>query len=178
MAMLWQNAQDDSWLQIALDREPVTLGPSIDAVDRDALRALNDSVALYPHVAGAGAVQWLLLAPLDAGVVVNDQALATGVRLIADRDAIRLPGQSELYFSAERLARIETYSGNDPVYCPRCKIAIAEGDAAVCCPQCAVWHHEDVGNDRTCWTYANTCALCDQPSALDRPEYQWTPGSL
>ena len=45
------------------------------------------------------------------------------------------------------------------------------------CPRCRVWHHHsDTGE--SCWRYADTCALCDQPTDLDRAEFAWTPGDL
>ena len=61
------------------------------------------------------------------------------------------------------------------VFCARCKKRIPAGAPAVKCPQCGAWHHSS--DDLPCWTYAETCAFCDQPTALDA-DYRFTPEDL
>ena len=104
--------------------------------------------------------------------------LENGIRILADRDAIRVPGLPTMYYSTERLAQIEAFPNTEHVFCPRCKLIISEGDSAVCCPQCGVWHHERVPEDKNCWSYAETCALCDQSTDLDSASFRWTPDRL
>ena len=45
--------------------------------------------------------------------------------VLADRDAIRVANLSPMYYSTERLARIEPFPNEENVFCPRCKSLIA-----------------------------------------------------
>ena len=88
---------------------------------------------------------WLLLAH-GPGVTVNAEPLISGLRVLADRDEIRI-GRSRLYFSAERCARVERFTGSSrPVHCPRCDAPIAAGELVVRCPgaSCGLLHHHAV----------------------------------
>ncbi len=178
MATLWQIESDNTWTQSELHDGPVLIGDTITPVSTGSLHEHRSSVLLFPSETDAGSALWSLLAPPEAGVRLNNSPLENGMRLISDRDSIRVPGQSMLFFSAERLARIEAFPGTADIYCARCKLLLSKGDPAVRCPQCGVWHHECADNDRNCWTYTNTCSLCDQSTGLDCAEYRWTPGSL
>jgi len=103
---------------------------------------------------------------------VNGTPLVLGVRVLADRDALRV-GQVRMFFSTETLPHAETYPADAPeVACARCRSPLRPGDPAVRCPSCGVWHHEAEG--RRCWTYDSRCANCDQPTALDTG-WRWTP---
>jgi len=44
-------------------------------------------------------VTWVLIAGAGSGVSVNGLPLATGLRIVSDRDEIRISGVSNLYFS-------------------------------------------------------------------------------
>ncbi len=135
-------------------------------------------VLLYPHNMNTPVATWMLLAPSESQLRINDSPLESGIRVLADRDAIRVPGLPTIYFSTERLARIETFPDAEHVFCPRCKLMISEGNSAVRCPQCGVWHHERVPEGQRCWSYAETCALCDQATDLDSAGFRWTPDRL
>jgi hypothetical protein len=80
-----------------------------------------------------------------------------------------------VFFSTEEAACIETFTGTGSVTCPRCRTAIVPGQPVVRCPDCGVVHHEVA--DRNCWTYAKTCALCAQLTALDTG-LRWSPEAL
>ena len=114
---------------------------SIEIVNHLHLVKHRGEVLLYPYGTNTLATTWVLLAPGESQVRINDAALESGIRILTDRDAIRVPGRSTIYFSTERLARIEAFPDAEHVYCPRCKLMICEGGSAVCCPQCGVWHH-------------------------------------
>lgn len=123
-----------------------------------------------------GSEAWALMAGTGATLVrVNGFPLqALGVRVLADRDEIRVADLPRLYFSTERLARVVPFPGTDkPVKCARCKRVIEPGAPAVRCPQCGVWYHQS--DEWPGWTYAPVCAVCGQPTALDEATYRWTP---
>jgi len=125
--------------------------------------------------------QWAVLArptPQSSGVYVNGWPLVSGLTILRDGDEIRVGGEDAWFFSTECLARVEALPGCDPAPgCPRCKQPIETGteSMAVRCPRCDVWYHETVA--LPCWSYAKTCALCDQPTDLEAG-YSWTPETL
>ena len=124
---------------------------------------------------------WVVVTGADRDLRVNGRSLPTGIRVLEDRDELRLPGSGSLFFSTEVLAQVAAFPGSDtPHACPRCKLPLEKGDEAVKCPQCEVWTHEGgtaAGEDRRCWSYADTCALCHQKTAADEG-FQWTPEEL
>lgn len=128
------------------------------------------------HTRGsAQAGHWVMLVAPGQAVLHNGQPVSAGLRVLDHRDSLGLAGKPCVFFSTEEAPRVETFTGADPVTCPRCRDAIAPGQPAVKCPGCGVLHHEN--GERNCWTYATTCALCAQPTALDAG-LQWTPEAL
>jgi hypothetical protein len=103
-------------------------------------------------------------------------AAVPGIRVLGDKDEICAPQLGRLYFSAERLAKIEPFAGpdDDSVTCPRCLGPLKPGHLSVRCPKCSVVHHEMEDKNRPCWTYKKRCAHCDQPTRLDAG-LQWRP---
>jgi len=135
---------------------------------------------------GSGdAARWALLAAPEAGAMVNGTPLCVGIRVLHDRDELvfRSPGGSgsrRFYFSVESVARVEPFPGeSDATTCPRCRKKFKHGQPAVRCPnpKCGVWHHQMPEEGLPCWTYAQTCAACPQPTATDAG-YLWTPEEL
>ena len=155
----------------------------------DAFGLRGDPLRPAPIVSGAGSppsihrcqVQgrecWVLLtSPTDA-LWVNGQPTLASIHVLRDRDSLWWPGSGIAYFSAEALARVEPFSAvGQLAHCVRCKLEMKPGQPAVRCPNpgCGLYHHEDPEQDRNCWTYAPTCAACDQPTALDAG-YRWVP---
>ncbi len=178
MAYLWHNLNDHKWAPTELHSAAVVGRGSVDFVANAHMAARHGEVLIYPSSTNTRAATWMLLASANSGVRINDALLENGIRVVADRDAIRATDMSTIYFSTERLACIEAYPETEPVYCPRCKMMISEGDAAVCCAQCAVWHHEQLPDGRTCWSYSTTCSLCEQSTDLDSAGFRWTPEEL
>ena len=108
-------------------------------------------------------------------VHVNGAPLDAGIRVLRDRDELRVNAH-RMFFSSEVLAEVVPFPGGDrAVFCPRCKLQIAPESAAVRCPRCGVWHHQS--EELPCWTYAERCTLCDQSSRLDAG-FGWTPEDL
>lgn len=146
---------------------------------RDALGARAAQGAPAPalvHCESASARGWHLLAPLTEHVWLNGLPLVAGIRALCDRDEIRSSDGTSFFYSVEELAQVTPLpSAETQMMCPRCRQQIEQGTDAVLCPQCHLWHHQSVV--LPCWTYAATCAMCPQPSALDAG-YQWTPMEL
>jgi hypothetical protein len=134
------------------------------------------AAASLSRSASDGPEQWTLFAVPWRGVRVNGIEVTSGIRVLADRDEIHVPGFAPVYFSTERLAAIRPCPvGAAALICPRCRQPIDADSPAVACPGCGVWHH---GHDPlTCWSYAPRCALCPQPTELSAG-FQWTPESL
>lgn len=118
---------------------------------------------------------WLAMSARPSGVALNGAPLHAGIRVLADRDEIRVAGLGRVFFSSEQLACVLPFPGADtPTFCPRCKQDIAARAPAVCCPSCRRWYHQS--DEYPCWTYADKC-LCGHPTALDAG-FQWTPNGL
>jgi hypothetical protein len=121
---------------------------------------------------------WLVMAGRGTRVWVNGRLLQTGIRVLQDRDDVRVHDQLSVFFSAEQLARVRPYTpGAASVFCPRCKQPLVDGTPSVQCPQCGVWEHQDDDHDLGCWMYSETCAVCDQPTDL-HSGFRWTPERL
>ncbi len=119
---------------------------------------------------------WALLAPAETPLLVNGRDVDHGIVALADRDEIRWPSAAPLFFSTEEPAAVAPFpSDGTRGSCPRCKRPIAAGAAAVRCPGCAIWHH--ASEALPCWTYAETCAVCTQPTAVDAG-FLWTPEEI
>ena len=119
---------------------------------------------------------WVLQSTERERIQVNGFPLIGGIRVLQDKEEIFAREFGRIYFSVERTAKIEPFSGREEATsCPRCKGTIAEGEPSVMCPSCRTWHHE--GTDRPCWSYTETCALCDRLTRIDG-RYSWTPRSL
>ena len=178
MAYVWEIVNDEKWIPTELHSAALLGAGSVEFVGHRSVAAGRGEVLLYRNTANTRAATWLLLAPTDSGVRINDALLETGIRVLANCDAIRVADMPTMYFSTERLACIEAYPETEPVFCPRCKTMIAASDAAVCCPRCGVWSHEQIPEGKGCWSYAETCALCDQSTDLDAAGFRWTPEEL
>ena len=135
----------------------------------------NPSPAARLIQSGAeGAALWALVSPMRSGVRVNGRVVAAGLRVMADRDEIRI-GDSQFFFSAESIAEVVAFPGAvRPVFCGRCRLPLAAGSPAVCCPECAIWHHQGGKENRLCWTYAPTCSYCQTQTGLGS-ELKWAP---
>lgn len=122
--------------------------------------------------------RWAVLAPDDLSLKVNGAAVPDALVMLGDRDSISWTGVRTAFFSTETLPRIVAYPGGaESVHCGRCRMPLKPGELAVKCPGCSIWHCEDAAANRGCWSYAPTCAICDQ--STDREAgFQWTPAEL
>ena len=184
MAILWLKLEQGSkpaWAIVPLEGGDLfDLSPDSQGspVKRNRKRAPRPKGALLRRTeAGKSKEMWVLLNPENVPVLVNGEPVLTGIRVLRNKDEIRIGGTGRrFYYSTERLARVERFAGGEPaVFCPRCKREIATGFEAVRCPQCQIWHHQSA--ELNCWTYSSSCSLCDQPTGLDAG-YRWTPEAL
>jgi hypothetical protein len=169
MAQLWTRASSQ-WAVLALT------GTRFALADLPLAAGAARPAAVLVRGSADDRADWQLLARPSSGVAVNGLPLAAGMRTLLDQDEIRVPSLGALFFSTERLARVEPLpvAGHD-VACPRCRQPIVPGTPAVRCPGCEVWHHGSA--ELPCWSYAATCALCRQETAADAG-YKWTPEGL
>jgi len=125
----------------------------------------------------ADGVLWLIMSAASSGVALNGRPLRRGIRVLAERDEIRVAGFGRAYYSAERLATIEIFGGAEMrIDCPRCKLEIVANTPVVSCPTCARMFHQSA--DYPCWTYSERCSdVCPQLTSLDAG-YRWSPQGL
>ena len=176
MAHLWVRDQEHEWAVLSLESDAYTLTAELPAPVAKPRRdgAVLSDVLLLKSGAALSST-WVLISSSNARVSINGMPLTIGIRALADRDEIRIGGRA-LYFSSEGLARVEEFPGADrALFCPRCKQEIEKGKTAVKCPACDRWHHQI--DELNCWTYAETCALCNQETDLNAG-FKWTPEEL
>jgi hypothetical protein len=177
MAHLWVTTEAQQWAVLPLEDDALTLTTSPpQPVGHPLAEYLSLSNVLLVRTREAECETWVLVAGAGSGVSVNGLPLATGLRVVSDRDEIHIPGVSNLYFSTESLARVEELSASgQTLFCPRCKQEIEKGSMAVRCPSCGVWHHQT--DELNCWTYSEVCALCAYATDLNAG-FRWTPEEL
>jgi hypothetical protein len=178
MAHLWVQDGSGAWSVMPLAERAVDLSvspPRPDAGRRAEAAAGGATPVLVSPLSSEGG-GWCLIARLGADIRINGLRPLGGMRLLQDGDEIRIDGRS-LFFGAESLPRVETFAAVDqPKYCPRCRQELAGGCDAVRCPHCGIWHHQSA--ELPCWSYAETCALCSQPTDLDNASFSWSPEDL
>jgi len=137
------------------------------------LLAKGPAVSVVAFGAGS-ALRWVVIAGHAAAVRVNGIPLdPIGVRVLAHKDELSLPGVGSAYFSAENLAEVVQFPGADrPVLCGRCRQAISPGAPAVNCPGCGTWYDESA--QLPCFSYQPICAFCPQSTSLDAG-FTWIP---
>jgi hypothetical protein len=171
MPVLWiQHEQEQRWSPVPLNGEAVAL--PIDPEQQASAEVDRASAVLLPLSGGSDR---FLIAGSDAAVWINGDPLVLGIRVLRDRDVIRVGAGECVVYSAEALPSVVSFDEQRQVPCARCKTDITAGFLAVRCPKCGAWHHQ--GGDLLCWTYTEKCAGCDQPTAMDGC-YHWTPEGL
>jgi hypothetical protein len=171
MAHIWYRDSENGWTALALDGRVVELTDCPPRVLAAAPDSGEVARAILMLARGGAGTAWVLLA--REGVRVNGLQPVAGMHVLRDRDEIVVDANTEMFFSAETLAHIEGFPGApQPVYCGRCRQVLTMGQPGVRCPQCGLWHHQTA--ELPCWTYAETCGLCPQRTALDAG-FAWVP---
>ncbi len=96
--------------------------PSLLGCARDV--AAGDATRIVPFRSGA-AVQWVLIAGHALRVRVNGLPIdAFGLRVLAHKDEISVPGLGSVYYSTETPAEVVPFAGSaKPAGCGRCPAA-------------------------------------------------------
>lgn len=180
MPHLWMQDEDSDWAVQPLNGDPVAIGPG---GVRSARRAAptspasggGDTTALLMPAATPDGAAWVMVAPPGVEARVNGIPLRSGLRVLADRDEIRLATGVAVFFSTEQRAAVVPFAGVGEGRCPRCQQDIQKDAPSVCCPKCRLHYHQT--SDRPCWTYREVCAMCDQVTDLDGG-FRWSPADL
>ena len=172
MAHLWVRSKDDEWRELPLEATALDMTQYPPAPLRSPSAASN--VALFPRQAETAG--WVLLWRHGHDVYINGIPLDTGIRLLQNRDEVRIDGRDPLFFSTEVLPFVESFTAADrDVYCPRDKSKVEPGTPSVRCPQCGVVYHQS--EDRPCYTYSPHCATCPRSTDLEAG-YEWVPSDI
>jgi hypothetical protein len=175
MGHLWVRDKVGDWAVLPLDGFRVPLSAELGQGEH--LPAPESAPASVVQVSAEGRVAWVLLVADTGKVRVNGRSVPTRIRVLRDQDEIRV-GAERFFFSAEERAQVCGFSGDgQSASCPRCKQPLHRGDLSVRCPgtRCGVSYHQS--EVLPCWTYADRCALCGYPTALDAG-YQFSPEDL
>mgnify|MGYP001562665093 CR=1 FL=1 len=122
---------------------------------------------------------WALICPCRSAVCVNGVPVIGGIHILAHQDAIGLgDAAAPIFFLNEDPARAQPFPAllPNPVKCNLCNSLITEGQAAVRCPGCGQWYHQETGG-KGCWTYRKKCKTCGLATSLDGT-FSWTPAGL
>ena len=177
MAHLWHN-DSTAWLRLPLGGARFSLHPGTGSPLRAATAISTDGApaTLSRYERPEQAPLWILFGCAPGAVRVNGRLLLAGIAVLHDRDEITVGGRTPFYFSTEELAHVEPFpAGDGPVFCARCRQAIAPGTPAVRCPSCGHWCEQS--EQKPCWTYGPSCPMCEQPTAFDAG-LRWTPEEL
>jgi len=168
MAQIWERDEAATWQPLGLGEEPLELGAG----------GACSGVSVYHAHGTGGADTWALVCGRGRTVRVNGLLLQSGIRVLADRDEIKIGTEDSVFFSTEELARVEIFkAGNREVRCPRCKKPIENGVPVVRCPVCKLAYHHSTEKERDCWTYSSMCASCRHSTAMGAG-YRWTPHDM
>ena len=188
MAHFWIRDNAGEWTTAPLDDGPNVMSPDGLGVKLSTVAEVRtgfsddtsaNAVVVRRHRSAGDT--WVLVAPSGTAVRINGWPLHLGLRVLRDRDELRIGDAEPCFFSTERLAHVETMAETaSAACCPRCRQPIAGGSPVVRCPRCGVFHHQT--DELPCWggyqgePFA-TCGNCDHPVAAEA-EFQWTPANL
>lgn len=174
MAHLWYvDRQSSVWSSLPLEAGVVEVGPDLFSPLRR--RGGEPEALLLRSQTGAGE-HWLLMNLTLRPLAINGERLANGIRILTDKDEIRLADVGRVFFSSERLPRLELFAGSErPLFCPRCRDPLVVSRPIVRCA-CSVAYHFDAERDRRCFDYG-PCTVCNAPTELSET-FRWQPGAL
>jgi hypothetical protein len=139
-------------------------------------RGSRVAVATFGSGGDVGAA---LLSADDVAVWVNGERVLGGLKVLLHRDEILVGGELYYYSAQSRpvVAAFALVEGQRRPRCGVCRMAIEDGQAAVCCPQCGrVYHQIEAAGEQAaklCWTYRPAC-LCAHPTGLGEDD-AWRP---
>lgn len=167
MAQIWFKDDAANWKPVGLVEGPLELGAGEAGTGVSVCRAQGARLA----------EAWVLVCSRERFVRVNGLLLRTGIRVLADRDEIKVDSNEPVFFSTETLARVEIFkAGNREIRCPRCKKPLENGAPVVRCPVCKLAYHHSTEKERDCWGYSPKCA-CGHSTSMDAG-FRWTPHEM
>lgn len=179
MAYMWLLDSRSEWVPIPLEESDVyylTTDASRAVVPSNGDRPRDSHGYVMRHTASDGSDLWLLYTAPTAPVFLNGSHVRLGMHALRDHDQIRVGSCNRLFYTSERLARVEPFPGlAKTAKCPRCCGTIEKGQPSVKCPTCGTWYHQ--GGKLLCWTYDKTCLFDKQPTSLEAG-FRWTPAEL
>ncbi|UCH83230.1 MAG: hypothetical protein JSW50_12305 [Candidatus Latescibacterota bacterium] len=182
MPTLWIRDDDCLWSALPLSDRPIEIDHPFP-IERSAEELVDtqiDGVVLFPVDNSSPVTTWALLWGPDRDVRINGlSSFTVGIRVMDDRDEIRIGTGGEVYFTTETLPVVETFEGSThDIFCPRCRKQIEPGQSVVRCPgpACGLMYHYNADKALNCYEYADNC-VCGHPSTLDAG-YRWVPDEV
>jgi len=187
MAQIVQMKSGGAWEMLPLPAQGMAIDP---ANPETPLRPREDSGTAADGVSGLiypvadddptrpARCSLLMLAPGTPVRINGSRAPAyLGIHVLRHRDEIVID-ESRRYYSTEDLPKLAPLpETDDAASCPRCHLELVSGTPGVRCPQCGTLHHQS--DERPCWLFSTTCALCDYPVRLgDDADFLWSPSDL
>jgi hypothetical protein len=173
VAHLWFRGEDYIWSAMPLDGHAVDVSVCPPRALAEDFKLSEAALAAVIRAGAGDSPVWVLLVAGNGDVRVNGFAPVAGVRVLQDRDEIRVGASEPLFFSAETLAHVEEFPGAErTIFCGRCRQPMGKGEPAVRCPRCGIWYHQN--ENLPCWAYSPTCGFCPQTTPLDAA-LSWTP---
>jgi len=148
MAYVWFEREDE-WAAMRLSEMPVDVGgrvpravtPGHSSIGTKQIPA-QKATQIVQVGAGRRQASVLIWSP-DKTVRVNGWTLTTGIRVLADRDEIRIGDRTPVFYSSESVAR----SRSSPEATARSSATLYAADrkrkAVVRCPDCGLMYHQD-----------------------------------
>ncbi|HEY2774965.1 MAG TPA: hypothetical protein VGK20_13040 [Candidatus Binatia bacterium] len=152
MAHLWY-LEDEEWVAEHL------------AAERALAEWTDDGATIVRIASSAHGQRGYALLDLANRVRINGEGVATGFRVLRDRDELLCGDGRRLWFSAESLAepiRFRGGSEEEGTRCPRCRGNIEVGTTVVACPVCGVLYHH--AEERPCFAFHRECVTCGGPT--------------
>jgi Prokaryotic RING finger family 1 len=176
MAHVWiAEDQNGTWVAHPLAGEGYRLGEGGIEPDGGVEPGPGDALLLRYGTPSDRGWLWALLAEPGVKIRANGVAVETGIRVLRERDLVKVGAAMSFVFSTEGLP-VEVPVPEDRIgtRCPRCTRPFEADDVVVMCPRCGTSHH--AMKALPCWSYRPRCATCDAPTS--GVEYAWTPEFL
>jgi hypothetical protein len=167
MGVLWNENGRNGW-------EPTFLDKSLVVLSIRTLKPVSRANRYAPELLQMAA-SYALIVSEKTKFRINGTPLATGLRLLEDRDLLETQAGICGFYSAEKrqiVLRFQDETGQ----CPRCRLKIEKGCNFVACPGCDAVYHQHEG--RQCWTHGAHCVHCNTPVDLSNKHFRWTPNEL
>ena len=177
MPYLWIRDDERVWSALPLTGGPIDIGSAIpkEKPIEPHVNTQIDGALLFPVGDDRPIKTWALLWERDRDVRINGlRSFPSGIRVLADRDEIKIGSGNTVYYTTETLPVVETFQGSDhDIFCPRDKKKVEPGSKIVRCVECGLIYHYSTDKTHNCFEYSELC-LCGHPTRLDAG-FRWVP---